>query len=41
MTVGGDTVVLEDVPQGVCPLCGSRVYKRVVLAAVETVMRGG
>jgi hypothetical protein len=41
MTVDGEQVLLEDVPQGACPLCGSRVYKRVVLTAIETVMRGG
>lgn len=40
MTVGGEAVVLKDVPQGACPDCGSRVYKRVVLTAIETVMRG-
>jgi hypothetical protein len=33
----GDTVVLDDVPQGACPSCGSRVYKSNVLAAIEAV----
>lgn len=41
MTVGGDAILLEDVPQGACPLCGSRVYKRIVLTGIEMVMRGG
>jgi YgiT-type zinc finger domain-containing protein len=41
MTVDGEQILLEGVPQGACPLCGSRVYKQVVLNAIETVMRGG
>jgi hypothetical protein len=32
-------VVLTNVPQGACPLCGSRVYKRHVLEYVEALMR--
>lgn len=40
MTVKGSRVELEDVPQGACPLCGSRVYKALVLEAIEAVMRG-
>ena len=35
MTVRGEPVVLTDVPQGACPLCGSRVYKTDVLERVE------
>lgn len=40
MTVGGNVVVLKDVPQGLCPLCDSRVYKAGDLAAIEAVLRG-
>jgi hypothetical protein len=31
--------VLTDVPQGYCPLCGSRVYKGDVLAMIEALYR--
>jgi YgiT-type zinc finger domain-containing protein len=41
MTVGGEAVVLSDVPQGACPVCGSRIYKAAVLEEIEAVMRGG
>jgi hypothetical protein len=40
MTVGGERIVLTDVPQGACPLCGSRVYKAGVLEGIEALMRG-
>jgi hypothetical protein len=40
MTVGGDTIVIPDVPQGACPVCGSRVYKARVLEEIEATMRG-
>jgi YgiT-type zinc finger domain-containing protein len=40
MTVGGETIVIPDVPQGACPLCGSRVYKARVLEEIEAIMRG-
>lgn len=40
ISVGGDTVVIPDVPQGACPVCGSRVYKARVLEEIETIMRG-
>ena len=40
MTVGGEPIVLTDVPQGACPLCGSRVYKAGVLEGIEALMRG-
>ena len=40
MTVGGTTIVLEDIPQGVCPECESRVYKAAMLETIEAVMRG-
>jgi hypothetical protein len=39
MRVGSDLVVLDDVPQGACPTCGSRVYKATILAAIEGLMR--
>jgi YgiT-type zinc finger domain-containing protein len=38
MTVGGKSVVLKNIPQGACPLCGSRVYKTEVLERVEALM---
>jgi YgiT-type zinc finger domain-containing protein len=38
MTVGGKLVVLKNVPQGACPLCGSRVYKTEVLERIEALM---
>jgi YgiT-type zinc finger domain-containing protein len=39
MTVDGRGVKLTDVPQGVCPTCGSRVYKAEALARVEGTLR--
>ena len=39
MTVNGKIVVLTDVPQGACPLCGSRVYKPEVLERIESLMK--
>jgi hypothetical protein len=40
MTVGDDAepIVLADVPQGACPVCGSRVYKAAMLERVEGLM---
>ncbi len=40
MTVASKVVVLTDVPQGSCPLCGSRVYKAEVLERIESLMKG-
>jgi YgiT-type zinc finger domain-containing protein len=40
ITVGDESIVLTDVPQGACPLCGSRVYKAGVLEGIEALMRG-
>lgn len=40
LTVKGKVVVLTDVPQGACPLCGSRVYKSEVLERIELLMKG-
>ena len=40
MTVEGKTVVFNDVPQGACPLCGSRVYKLDLLEYIEATMKG-
>jgi len=40
MTVDDQVVVLEDVPQGSCPECGSRVYKAATLVGIESAMRG-
>jgi rRNA maturation endonuclease Nob1 len=39
MTVEGRRVTLKDVPQGVCPDCGSRVYKAETLARIEATMK--
>lgn len=38
LRVHDEPVVLNDVPQGLCPSCGSRVYKRNVLAVIEALM---
>jgi YgiT-type zinc finger domain-containing protein len=40
MTVDGEIIVIEDVPQGACSNCGSRVYKARVLEEIEATMRG-
>jgi YgiT-type zinc finger domain-containing protein len=40
MTVDGSPTVVTDVPQGACPLCGSRVYKAALLEEIERTMRG-
>jgi len=40
MNVAGKVVVLTNVPQGACPLCGSRVYKTEVLERIESLMKG-
>jgi hypothetical protein len=40
MTVDGELVVLPDMPQGACPLCGSRVYQAAVLEEIERTGRG-
>ncbi|WP_448642790.1 YgiT-type zinc finger protein [Geodermatophilus sp. URMC 63] len=37
----GDPLVLTDIPQGVCPSCGSRVYKAEVLKAIESAYSDG
>jgi hypothetical protein len=39
MTVAERPIVLAGVPQGACPLCGSRVYKSAILNALELLMR--
>jgi YgiT-type zinc finger domain-containing protein len=39
MAIGGKVVVLTAVPQGLCPNCGSRVYKAEVLERIETLMK--
>jgi YgiT-type zinc finger domain-containing protein len=35
LSVDGKAVILKRVPQGSCPLCGSRVYKTLTLEAIE------
>jgi YgiT-type zinc finger domain-containing protein len=40
MTVAGRVILLQDVPQGACPSCGSRVYKAVQLEGIEALMQG-
>ncbi len=40
MTVGGEVRTLTDVPQGACPICGSRVYKADALGRIESLMKG-
>ena len=39
MTVDGTPVVLTDVPQGGCGLCGGRVYSLATLETLEQTMR--
>jgi len=39
LTAAGRNVLLTDVPQGVCPMCGSRVYKRDDLQRIEALMK--
>jgi YgiT-type zinc finger domain-containing protein len=40
MTVDEKLVVLQNVPQGNCPGCGSRVYTASTLETIEAVKRG-
>jgi YgiT-type zinc finger domain-containing protein len=40
MTVNGQAILVEDVAQGYCPTCGSRVYKAVVIEELEALMSG-
>jgi YgiT-type zinc finger domain-containing protein len=40
LTLADDVVVLPDVPQGQCPVCGSRVYKAEVLELIEAIFHG-
>jgi DNA-directed RNA polymerase subunit RPC12/RpoP len=40
MTVDGERVQLDQVPQGACPTCGSRVYKANVLEELEALYGG-
>lgn len=40
MTVDDNLVVIEKVPQGVCPRCGSRVATASTLETIESVLRG-
>jgi hypothetical protein len=40
MTVEDKLIILTDVPQGACPVCGSRVYKVEVLERIESLMKG-
>jgi hypothetical protein len=39
MIVEGEVIVLTDVPQGACSLCGSRVYKPLMLERIEAVLK--
>jgi hypothetical protein len=39
-SVQGRQVAMDDVAQGVCDACGSRVYKADTLRRIEAVMRG-
>lgn len=39
LNVKGKVVVLTGVPQGACPMCGSRVYKPEVLERIESLMK--
>jgi YgiT-type zinc finger domain-containing protein len=39
MTMNDQQVIIRDVPQGVCPLCGLRVYKVNILEYIESVFK--
>ncbi len=39
MAVDTKPVQLDDVPQGACPQCGSRIYKALLLDCIESVMK--
>ena len=39
MTSRDGPVTLNDIPQGVCGNCGSRVYRRATLTQIEAVYR--
>jgi hypothetical protein len=39
MMVAGARVVLENIPQGLCPKCGSRVYSPECLLRIERLYR--
>jgi YgiT-type zinc finger domain-containing protein len=38
--VGDEIIVFEDVPVGVCQVCGERIYDAKVLKAMEHLARG-
>jgi YgiT-type zinc finger domain-containing protein len=40
VTVQDADVVLTDVPQGHCPVCGGRIYKASVLDCIERIHSG-
>ena len=35
----GEMIVLDSVPQGVCPRCGSRVYHASMLYRIESIFK--
>jgi hypothetical protein len=39
MTVEGESIQLDNVPQGACPTCGSRVYRAAVLKRIECALK--
>jgi hypothetical protein len=39
MRVKDEQIDLQDIPQGVCPLCGSRVYKTDHLLYLDSIMK--
>ena len=39
LKIEGSAVSLKSVPQGVCPECGSRVYKAATLRCIESLMK--
>ena len=41
MTLNDKPIRIEDVPQGACPQCGSRVYKANILEYIESVYKAG
>jgi len=39
MTVDKKLIQLNDIPQGACPSCGSRIYKASILECIESIMK--
>jgi YgiT-type zinc finger domain-containing protein len=40
LNVNGKVKIISGIPQGSCPMCGSRVYKPEDLERIEAIMKG-